>query len=144
LTLLTLLTLLTRLSLLTLLAIRRVGLIRILWRMLRGILLLAFATGMAMLLLLAPRRWWPLLWRSATPRTIGRAPLTLAATRRRILMRALWLARRSTGRLGAALTGALLLVDPDGDTTAGRCLFRIEHGRRPDGGCVRCHASCVM
>ena len=109
---LALLPLLTLLSL----TIGRVGLVGVLWtllpvlrRMLRGVLLMRLAT----------RRWWALLLRATTARTIGHAALTLTlaltATRRRILMGALRLALIASRRLAATLAGPLFLVDPDGE-----------------------------
>ena len=109
---LALLPLLTLLSL----TIGRVGLVGVLWtllpvlrRMLRGVLLMRLAT----------RRWWALLLRATTARTIGHAALTLTlaltATRRWILMGALRLALIASRRLAATFAGPLFLVDPDGE-----------------------------
>jgi hypothetical protein len=106
------LALLPLLALLTL-TIGRVGLIGILWtlrpvlwRVLRGMLLMRFAA----------RRRWALLLRATAAGTIRHAALTLALTAtRRILMRALRLALIASGRLAAALAGPLFLVDPDGE-----------------------------
>jgi hypothetical protein len=109
------LALLPLLALLTL-TIGRVGLVGVLWtlrpvlwRVLRGMLLMRFAA----------RRWWALLLRATAAGTIGHAALTLALTAtRRILMGALRLALIASGRLAATLAGPLLLVDPDGEAPA--------------------------
>lgn len=117
---------LPRLPRLTWLPIGRVGLIgvlRILWWM-----LLAF-TGM---MLFASRPLWPLLRRAATAGAIRRhATLSLATTWRGMLW-ALRLAGRCgwhiTTSLTTSLAGALLLVDPDSESTP-RWLFRLGRGR---------------
>lgn len=112
---------LARLPGLTRLPIRRVGLIgvlRILWWM-----LLAFP-GM---MLFATRPLWPLLRRAAIAGAIRRhATLSLATTWRGML-RALRLAGRCGWHIATSFAGALLLVDPDGESTPRR-LFRLGGG----------------